>query len=139
MLPVSIDGVPWRDHHLSRGLGFFHTFMKASQKDKLHLLRNDSYDFAYSSLSRVLEEKGPEWDNPMYDAWENQAFQGFHGDDDRDGPNAAWPWSTENKVEIRYYQSDKEGLRKWAYVMWDKERLDQWAILKENPHDYFME
>ncbi len=136
ILPV-FDDEPWDEKYLSLGLRFFHTIIKGSHEDQLDMMYNYS-GISNPSLSEALEEEAPEWDNPMYDAWLNQDFQGFSGDDDRDSPNAAWVWSTKNKVEIRYYQSDKEALRKWGYVMWDKVRLDQWNFLQENPDDYLM-
>lgn len=123
------------EHYLSCGLGFFHTVIKASHEDRLRLLL-DCSGISISSLSGALEDDDPIWDNPMYDAWMNEAFLEFYSDSDRDGPNAAWPWSTGNKVEIHYYQSNKEDLRKWGYVMWDSERLEQWKILQENSDDY---
>ena len=128
----------YHERYLSLGLGFFHALVKASHVDQMHIL-GDNARISYSSLSSALEEEAPEWDNPMYDAWTDRALQGFYGDNDKDDPNAAWTWSTGNKVEIRYYQSNKVGLRKWGYVMWDKERLDQWNILQENYHDYLIE
>ena len=123
------------EHYLSLGLHLFQTCIKASHEDQLRILGKNS-GVLNPSLSKVLEEDGPEWDNPMYDAWRNKAFQGFYGDSDRDGPNAAWTWSPGNKVEIRYYQPDKVGLRKWGYVMWDKERLDHLTILQEDPQNF---
>ena len=89
-----------------------------------------------ASLSDALEEEGPVWDDPMYDAWNRKDSLAFHKDGDKDGPNAAWPWSTGNKVELCYNQPGTAGLRKWGYVMWDKDRLDRWSILQENPDDY---
>lgn len=124
---------PYHEHYLILGLSFFHTLMKASHEDQMRLLRENS-GIEYFSLSSALEEDGL-----MYYALTNRAFLSFKSDSDRDGPNAAWVWSTGNKVEIRYYQYEKKGLRGWAYVMWDKERLDQWTILQENPQDYFLE
>ena len=120
------------EHYLSLGLGFFHTVISASREDQMCMLRENS-GLSYDSLSGALEEDGPEWDNPMYDAWTSGATLKFSRDSDSDGPNAAWPWSTGDKVEIRYYQSHKEGLRKWGYVMWDKWRLDRWSVLQQNP------
>ena len=137
ILPVYGDDY-FYEHYLSLGLGVFHTFLTASHKDRLHIMR-ENVGVSYSSLSSALEEEGPWWDNPLCDAWQNKAFLGFCSDDDRDGPNAAWVWSTENKVELEYYQSDKGGLRKWGYVMWDKDRLDPWTILEKKPHHYFVQ
>ena len=130
------DDESCHEHYLSLGLSFFHTFIRASHEDRLTLLR-ENMGISYSSLSRALEEDGPDWDNPMYDAWLNEAPLGFDRDNDKNSPNAAWPWSTRNKVELRYYQSHTESLRKWGYVMWDIDRLDRWSILQENPDDYF--
>ena len=135
---LDYDDEPCIEHYLSLGLDFFHTFISASHEDQMNMLRKNSC-FSYRSLSRTLEQDGPDWDNPMYDAWANGAPLGFDGDGDKNGPNAAWPWSTGNSVEIRYYESHKAGLRKWGYVMWDKERLDRWGILGENPRDHLVE
>ena len=126
------------DHYLSLGLGFFHTFIRASHEDQMSMLRNNS-GISYSSLSSVLDEEGLESDIDMYNAQRNGATLDFDRDSDKDGPNAAWPWSTGNSVEIRYYESHKAGLRKWGYVMWDQERLDRWGILGENPRDHLVE
>ena len=135
MLLVAGDE-PCQEHYLSLGLGFLHTFIGASYEDRLTVLR-ENLGYSYSFLSRALEEEGPEWDNPMYDAWERKDTLAFHNDGCEDGPNAAWPWSTGNKVEIRYNQPDTAGLRKWGYVMWDKDRLDRWSVLQENPDECF--
>lgn len=69
-----------------------------------------------------------------YDAWIDREPLKFH--DDTNGPNAAWTWSTGDKVDIASFQPEKEDLRKWAYVMWDKERLDRWGILEESNEKY---
>ena len=92
---------------------------------------------SYSCLSHALEEEALQTEDPMYDSWIRQDTFSFHKDGYEDGPNPAWPWSTGNKVEIRYNQPNTAGLRKWGYVMWDKERLDQWTILQKDPHDFY--
>ena len=74
----------------------------------------------------------------MYDAYRKRATIVFDGDVRTDCPNAAWIWSTKNKVEIRYDQYEKKGMRKWGYVMWDRERLDQWNIFQEKPSEHFL-
>jgi hypothetical protein len=43
--------------------------------------------------------------------------------------NAAWPWANEYKTEIHYYKRKDRCLRRWAYVMWDIERLKEWKVL----------
>ena len=126
------------EHYLELGLPFFHTCIKAPHEDQMSLLRENP-GISFTSLSGALEEEAADWDDPMYDAWVRKDTLAFHNDDCKDGPNAAWPWSTGNKVEIRFNQSHTEGLRKWGYVMWDKDRLDRWSILQENPDDYLGE
>lgn len=138
-LPSEICGdEPCHEHYLTLGLSFFHTLMKASHEDQMRILR-ENFGIAYSSLSSALEEDALDWDNPMYDAWKMGAFLGFDGNNDRDGANAAWVCSARNKVEVRYNQYSKEGLRKWGYIMWDKRRLDEWNVLLENPQDFSVE
>lgn len=112
--------------------------MKASHEDQMCILRENYYNYSDTTLSSILQEEGLQGANFLDDTWEAQVSQGFQNDSDRDGPNAAWVWSTGNKVEMHYYQPDKASLRKWGYVMWDKERLDQWTVLQENPHDYLV-
>lgn len=43
---------------------------------------------------------------------------------DREGPNLAWTWAIDNKVRADYYNSFASDWRAWAYVMWDRERLE---------------
>lgn len=127
-------------HYPDLGLCFFHTCIKASHEDDKSLLRWNRWNarrWNYSCLSYALQEEALEIDDPMYDAWVRKDTLVFHKDGCKDGPNAAWPWSTGNKVEIRYNQPDTAGLRKWGYVMWDKDRLDRWSILQEDPDEYF--
>jgi hypothetical protein len=78
-------------------------------------LNQEPYDYVYST-----------------DAWlacENGQELCFSGDDTK-APNAAWPWSTGYKVEVGYFDKRKIHLRKWAYVMWDVERLESWKVLE---------
>jgi hypothetical protein len=47
--------------------------------------------------------------------------------DDRDpGPEAVWRWAYEPDEIV--FSPRQAPLRKWAYVMWDQERLDAWGI-----------
>ena len=106
------------EHYLELGLPFFHTCIQASHEDQMSLLRENP-GISFTSLSGALEEEAADWDDPMYDAWVRKDTLTFHKDDCKAGPNAAWTWSTGNKVEVRFNQPDTAGLRKWGYVMWD--------------------
>jgi hypothetical protein len=65
----------------------------------------------------------------MYTTAEDGQELLFEDDSLVDGPNAAWPWSTNHKVHIFYFEAPKRPLGKWAYVMWDLGRLEYWRIL----------
>jgi hypothetical protein len=52
----------------------------------------------------------------------------FDGDQARKC-NAAWLWANDYKTEIYYYKPKDKSLRRWAYVMWDIERLQKWKVL----------
>ena len=95
-----------------------------------------SAEIPYESLTTVLKEERLYEADPLYESYIDGAFYGLYSDSDKDAPNAAWTWSTGNKVEFNYFQPDKEDLRGWGYVMWDKERLGQWGILEEDPRKY---
>ena len=129
------DGGECYEHYLSLGLGFFHTLIKASHEDQMRMLRENS-SISLTSLSNTLEEQDRGWEIAMYNEWAIEATLDFERDSDKDGPNAAWTWSTGHKDEIHYHHFSKKGLRKWGYVMWGKERLDQWSILRENIDEY---
>lgn len=126
------------EYYLSLGLGFFHTIIRVSHEDQMCMLRENSR-ISFTSLSSTLEDNGLEYGCSVDDAWTSGAPLEFHGDSYKDGPNAAWLWSTGGEAEVCYFQPNKEGLRKWGYVMWDKERLDRWSILQQNFQDYLVE
>lgn len=121
----------YHEHYLTFGLGFFNTLINASHEVQMRMLRENS-GLSWSWLSRTLELDTLDCDNPMYDAWVSEATLAFQGDSDKHGPNAAWTCSTGHEFEMPYYDPRKECLGQWGYVMWDKERLDGWAILQEN-------
>ena len=125
----------YHEHYLTLGLGFFHTLIKAFHEVQMRMLRENS-GLSWSWLSSTLEEEPRDMDNLMDDARPSETTLEFQRDSDKDCPNAAWTWSTGHETKIYYYHPYKEGLRQWGYVMWDKERLDGWAILQEDPYDY---
>ena len=88
-----------------------------------------------SFLTEALEEDPYDWvyQTEMYTAAEDGQELLFDDDSLVDGPNAAWPWSTNHKVDVLYFQEHKQPLRKWAYVMWDLDRLEEWRILDVEP------
>ena len=122
------------EHYLTLGLVFLHTLIKASHEVQMRMLQENSAT-SWSWLSSTLEEEPRDMDNLMDDARASETTLEFERDSDKDCPNAAWTWSTGHEFKICYYDPYKKGLRQWGYVMWDKERLDEWAILQEKPYD----
>jgi hypothetical protein len=102
----------------------------ASKESQAEILKNHLSDSG-AYLSEVLGQEPYDYvySTDAYLACEDQEELRFSNDDAK-GPNAAWPWSTDYKVEVDYFQRHKEGLRKWAYVMWDIERLERWNVLE---------
>jgi hypothetical protein len=61
-------------------------------------------------LTKALEEDPYHWvyHTDMYAAAENGQELLFEDDSLIDGPNAAWPWSTNYNVDILYFQEYKQ-------------------------------
>ena len=120
---------------MSLGLLFLCRLLNASspaQKASI-LEHNICCDRAF--LTEALEEDPYDWvyQTDIYTAAEDGQELRFEDDSLVDGPNAAWPWSTNQKVDVLYFQEYKQPLRKWAYVMWDISKLEDWRILDVNP------
>jgi hypothetical protein len=120
---------------MSLGLPFLCRLLNASSAaQKASILKDNIYcDRAF--LTEALKEDPYDWvfQTDMYTAAENGQELLFEDDILVDGPNAAWPWSTNQKVDILYFQKHKQPLRKWAYVMWDLSKLEDWRILDVDP------
>ncbi len=113
---------------MSLGLLFLCRLLNASSAtQQASLLKQNIYcDRAF--LTEALEEDPFDWvyRTDMDTAAEDGQELLFEDDSLVDDPNAAWPWSTNQKVETLYFQERKQPLRKWAYVMWDLRRLEDW-------------
>lgn len=52
-------------------------------------------------------------------------------DDPDDGPADAWSWAHQDETCVNFVNSDsRKPLREWGYVMWDRARLENWAIFE---------
>lgn len=51
------------------------------------------------------------------------------------GPNAAWDWCRPIREKRSHNHWHVEELRDIGYVMWDRERLEDWAVLNMDPDD----
>ena len=120
---------------MSRGLGFLRRISQASTSDQICMLRKNFIQ-THFFLTRALEEEPNDYVDRMnaFDDWIDKLPLRFA--DDSDGPNAAWTWSNGDIVELFHFQPSKKKFRKWGYVMWDKERLDQWGVLESSNEQY---
>lgn len=121
---------------MSHGLNFLRKISQASASDQICLLKKNLIDTTGFFLTCTLEEMPYDYvySTDAFDDWINQSPLRFI--DDNDGPNAAWTWSNGDKVELFPFESSKEDLRKWGYVMWDKDRLDRWGVLESSNEAY---
>jgi hypothetical protein len=72
--------------------------------------------------------------NQLEDAFSDHPYHrvypiDFTEDSDVNVPNAAWPWSINNKIIPYQFKVHKRRLKEWAYVMWDYVRLEDWGVL----------
>lgn len=93
----------------------------ADQLNMLHIIREENDSLVNCCLDYMTP---PAW-HAKYGVFFERGSTEFVGDDR--GPNAAWGWDgrnvSENYPPVRYTINP----RKWAYVMWDKERLDEFV------------
>ena len=115
---------------ISYGLPYLQTVLQSSPPRQIEILRHNILIFR-SFLSDALDEYPSEFvhQDQRFNDWINQVESPFTSDTIK-GPNAAWLWSTGNKIEINYTRKSK--LIDWGYVFWDKERLDRWGILEQD-------
>jgi hypothetical protein len=124
-----------RDSCASKGLAFFHK-----------LYENPSATFRAESLIKSVANSGVHSNfyyalrQDPYALWsDTDLTQSSHQRDPllSDGDylserTAAWTWANENTVQVYYGEAQNQSLRKWAYVMWDIERLEKWEVLRED-------
>ena len=115
---------------MSYGLQFFEQVMQAAGPDQRYpdqfsmLLDHLWKEPPYECLTRTLQEH---FAGPQDIRRKGREEQAFVSDDE--GPNATWCWSNEDKFQNPYFGKEQEDLRKWAYMMWDKERVDRCGVL----------
>jgi hypothetical protein len=120
---------------MSLGLLFLCQLLNASSAAQKAAIFEDNICCDRWFLTDALEEDPYDWvyQTDIYTAAEDGQEILFEDDSLVDGPNAAWPWSTNQKVDVLYCQEHKQPLRKWAYVMWDLGKLEDWRILDVVP------
>lgn len=125
----------YAEHCMSHGLGFLRKISQASTFDQVRILKKKLIDKHFFLTEAMGEEPyGYVFRNAAFHDWMNKMPLRFV--DDSSGPNAAWTWSNGDIVELFPFEPSKEDLRQWGYVMWDKERLDQWGVLESSNEEY---
>jgi hypothetical protein len=125
---------------MSCGLLFLCRLLNASSAAQKASILAEKLYCGYKFLTEALEEPPYDWvyqTDMYYDAEVDGRELLFEDDSLVDGPNAAWPWSTNYKVCIMFFEGHKQPLREWAYVMWDLGRLEDWRILDVDPKQLF--
>ncbi|KAH8808779.1 hypothetical protein F5884DRAFT_381720 [Xylogone sp. PMI_703] len=125
----------WRsqnaEYFMTLGLSYLRRVIQTpSDSERAHVLANDIRT-SYGFLMHALEVEPYDWmyQTEAYDAYADEEPLHFESDDDVEGPNAAWAWANGYKAEIWYFRPGRKNVRKWAYVMWDVDRLRRWKVL----------
>lgn len=128
---------PFIQHILSMGLEKLHQIAKSESYE-------ERYDLLYSrycpnATDSFLCEGLQEANEQNHDVFledvtpENESLyikRPFFADPDS-GPADAWRWAhREDSWANWVYQPDRQGLRRWAYVLWDRARLEAVGIFQ---------
>lgn len=119
------------DCYLMFGLGFLHRLALAkTPKERSRFFPTRSlpvedffyYSFFPPTLSCLTE-----------DQWRILIRPPVNADDNDSGPKFAWYWAHADRIPHLWYDlRDRDGLRKWAYVMWDFARLRDWGVSRRD-------
>jgi hypothetical protein len=115
---------------MALGLPYLRRVLDTSTKQKALILEGYLLNQT-PQLKYALEADPHDWVYPTYlhfAAGKRQELL-FRNDSDANEPNAAWPWSTNNKIHIHRFEDHKQPIRDWAYVMWDYDRLKDCGVL----------
>jgi len=121
------------------GIAWFHRFATASLQNKRSMIGKHTQSAAFGLGGMLTKALNVEPYDYSFRTETNRAYlEGqamYIGSDCLKEPNSAWVWSSGNKVQVLYNEANKQSLRKWGYVMWDRSRLNDWQVLGENISD----
>ena len=123
-------------HHLSFGLEHLrHFFASTIPESRRGLLSSVEQDSNVTFLSAGLKEAnylGGEMLAEM-DVEDQEDFIHvplFHDSDS--GPEDVWRWAHQSQYSEHFVYSPAQiPLRQWAYVLWDRARLDEWKVFEK--------
>lgn len=120
-------------HHLSFGLAHIRRFLEAkSPQPQRDLLASFKKDSTREFLSFALGEAsylGGVTLAEMESEDEEEFIPKPRFAEPDTGPEDAWRWAHQTQPSGRFIFSPSQmPLRQWAYVMWDRARLDEWKV-----------
>ena len=121
-------------YQLSRGLHkLFMIFMSYDNKSNDFLTGNDDILYHYDFLARTFTLSAPYGSRPLCDLTDEEQ-ENFIAppviDDSDSGPEDVWRWAHQEEDSHNFRYSQRQAsLRRWAYVMWDRQRLDAWSVM----------
>ena len=120
-------------HHLSLGLAHIRLFLDVDTPQARHDLRAPSGNKRSNVffLAHALEESNI-WGEVLstLDSDEEDEYisKPWYSEPDP-GPEDVWRWTNYSQpVEEFIFSPSQAPLREWCYVMWDRDRLDEWNV-----------
>ncbi|KAJ5513410.1 hypothetical protein N7463_002962 [Penicillium fimorum] len=131
-----------QQYHLSRGLKHIERFLDADTPEKRHSLLSGEHSQKthmtfFSDIRGEINEF--EQSEPLKDltaAEEKELVRQPRDSDPDSGPEDVWRWAHSNQPCSQFvFSLSQAPLREWAYVMWDRQRLDGWRVF-ERPWEF---
>ena len=144
---VGIDcDVSRSQYQLTRGITKLHDILSASEEiTSSEAFLTDKEDinstagflsaaFSYRALHNDLDNDFDCLCDLTEEQEEKVLAQPVAQDDFDSGPRDMWRWAHEEQgPEDFVHGAGQAVLRQWAYVMWDRSRLDAWGVLDDGP------
>ena len=120
-------------HYLSFGLAHVRHLLEAktpqSQRDILSSFEKQSTRSFLSAALREASYLGGETLAELETEGEEEYIPKPWFPDPDSGPEDVWRWAHQTQTTSQFIFSPSQiPLRQWAYVMWDRARLDEWKV-----------
>ena len=133
-------------YQLTRGVEKLHDILSASEetiRSETFLTSEEdigstsgflSAAFSYRALNNNLDDDFY-WLCDLTEEQEEKVLTRPVAQDDRNsGPEDIWRWAHEDQAQQDFVHGAGQAvLRRWAYVMWDRNRLDAWRVFDDGP------
>ncbi|KAI9753605.1 MAG: hypothetical protein M4579_005069 [Chaenotheca gracillima] len=118
------------EYCLGSGILFLRRFLSSANFEQRRNLLLYGRGVTLADLSETLTEPSSD---VIYCNVHDTDERPLHFTEDGHGPNVGWTWSNRDLVMSNYNHYLTEPLRKWAYVMWDYQRLSELGVLDQEP------